>query len=331
MEQFFNFWNKTDNYCHNNTMWQSQLVLDGQSHLWHRQYSISKCSEFGYIACRVTSKLLGVGSCERQWGSVKQLKADKRTSLGATATEMQSTLYGTACIEKARIMSDTDSEHHWGPDDLADDKFNRELEQFASSAGRSVLQPPIVAHFSVKDQLFDATVVPTTVFRAYIEDWEEEAVVDHDCLSMFKLLGKYGNMRYIYPEEEANEFYTICGHKMKWIQRESGKKRRKNRLDVPESNYEGWACILIPKGEVFDDDEFENYEVQLITTKEDLHTCISICDQDNVKVMDKDGKGIDPVLEFNHLYKDKGLKHPGKWNNITYTSSTKATEGFKNI
>jgi hypothetical protein len=331
MEQFFNFCNKTDNYCHDNIMWQSQLALDGQSHLWHRQYSITKCHEFGYVACRVTSKLLGIGSCERQWGSVKQLKSDKRTSLGSTATEMQSTLYGTACIKKARVMANTDSEHHWGPDDLADDMFNRELEQFASSAGRSVLQPPVVPHCSVKDQLFDATVVATTVFRAYIEEWEEDAVVNNDCLSMFKLLGKYGNMRYIYPEGNAPECYTICGHKMKWIKRESGKKKRKDRLDVPETQYEGWACILIPKGEEFDDDEFENYEVQLITTTEDLHTCIAICDQDNVKVLDKNGKGIDPVLEFNHLYKNKGLQHPGKWNDIPDTPSTKVAYVGKNI
>ena len=280
MEQFQNFRNKTQYYCHNNIMWQSQLAHDGISHLWHRQYSISKCSEFAYVACRVTSKLLGIGSCERQWGDVKQMKSDKRSSLGPSATEMQSTLFGAACIEKAHMMADASSVHNWGPEDLEDDDFNRELEAFASTTENFMNQPKKKHELSVKEQLFDADIEPTTVFRAYIEEWENEAVVKKDGTYMFKLLGKYGNMRYIYPEQKTPEGYTICTHKMKWIEPENGKKKRKNGLNTTVENYLGWACILIPKGEEYVDDELDNYEVQFITANEDLHTCIAICDQD---------------------------------------------------
>ena len=160
-----------------------------------------------------------------------------------------------------------------------------------------------------------------------MEEWENEAVGKRDGTYMFKLLGKYGNMRYIYPEEEANEYFTICTHKMKWIQPDNeknkkkpdnGKRKRKkkNGKDKSDDNYRGWACILIPKGEEYIDDELEEYAVHYITANEDLHTCIAICDQDNVKVVDNDRKVIDPVLEFEDQFGHKGYTHPGKWKNI---------------
>ena len=209
-----------------------------------------------------------------------------------------------------------------GPDDLADDDFNRELDELAAFAGGSIVQPQPKLQISVKEQLFDANVVTTMVFRAYIEDWEADAVVKRDCLTMYKLLGKYGNMRYIYPEGDTALFYTICVHKMKWINN-AGKKKRKDKLDVEDENYLGWACLLIPKGEEFIEEELDSYEVQCITTSEDIHTCIAICDQENVKVVNREGKVLDPVLEFNHYFKKK-RKHiqvSGRIYLIRYTSN----------
>jgi hypothetical protein len=41
----------------------------------------------GHVACRVTSKVLGIGAEERSWGDVKQLKNDKRSHLSIDAIE----------------------------------------------------------------------------------------------------------------------------------------------------------------------------------------------------------------------------------------------------
>ena len=200
-----------------------------------------------------------------------------------------------------------------------DDDFNRELDEYASIAGEPVLKSRNSQHISVKDQLFDANFVPISVFHAFIEGWEDAAVGDKDCLSMFRLLRKYGNMRYIYPEDNSPKYYTVCGHKMKWVERISGKKKRKNKLDVEMENYTGWACLLIPKGDVFNEEELNNYEVQCITRQYDVHTCIAICDQENVNVVDKHGKGIDPVMEFEHLFGGQGWIYPGKWKDVPDT------------
>ena len=38
------------------------------------KYSIPYTTVLGYVACRVTSKLCGIGPAERSWGAVKQIK-----------------------------------------------------------------------------------------------------------------------------------------------------------------------------------------------------------------------------------------------------------------
>ncbi len=83
-------------------IWNSQHLREGSSHLWHKQYSVHSTTILGKVACRLTSKILGIGSAERSWGAVKHLKTDKRSHLGHLPTKMQSTLFGASCIEAAR-------------------------------------------------------------------------------------------------------------------------------------------------------------------------------------------------------------------------------------
>ena len=50
-------------------------------------------------ACRVTSKFIGIGSVERSWGDVKKTKSGKISSIGSGISEKQSIVYTSACIE----------------------------------------------------------------------------------------------------------------------------------------------------------------------------------------------------------------------------------------
>ena len=45
------------------------------------------------MACRVTSKLCGIGPAERSWGGVKQVKDSKRSYLSGESTEKRSILF----------------------------------------------------------------------------------------------------------------------------------------------------------------------------------------------------------------------------------------------
>lgn len=54
-------------------IWNSHDIHNS-SHLWHEKYSLPFTKVLGATACRVTSKILGIGACERAWGDVKHLK-----------------------------------------------------------------------------------------------------------------------------------------------------------------------------------------------------------------------------------------------------------------
>ena len=57
------------------------------------------------MACRVTSKLCGIGPAERSWGGVKQVKDGKRSHLSGESTEMRSIQFVSFKIAQARIES----------------------------------------------------------------------------------------------------------------------------------------------------------------------------------------------------------------------------------
>ena len=73
-----NFWREYTLFNHNNDpfdrnefIWNSKDITDGSSHLWHQKYSLPSTKVIGFVACRVTSKIRGIGSSERSWGDVK--------------------------------------------------------------------------------------------------------------------------------------------------------------------------------------------------------------------------------------------------------------------
>ena len=74
--EFKEFKNRTGPFSQE-SIWNVKDVREGNSHLWDEKYSYPYTIVLGKIACRVTSKLLGIGSAERSWGDVKHLKKDK--------------------------------------------------------------------------------------------------------------------------------------------------------------------------------------------------------------------------------------------------------------
>ena len=93
--------------------------------------------------------------------------------MGARALEKQTILYGAHCIENAHCKKQADAdEHHWGPEDLEDERFNRELDNFMSE----INPPGGVTRTKEKEKpqgcttvLFDADYCVTKEFYAYIE------------------------------------------------------------------------------------------------------------------------------------------------------------------
>jgi hypothetical protein len=68
--EFKAFQNCTHPY-HEPSHWATYDATKGNSYLWHEKYSISYMSVLGFMTCRVTSKLCGIGPAKRGWGGVK--------------------------------------------------------------------------------------------------------------------------------------------------------------------------------------------------------------------------------------------------------------------
>ncbi len=79
-------------------------ALAGRSHIWHETYSLPYTKVLGFVACRVTSKRLGIGSGERAWSDVKQIKDGKRSNLSGDSLEKRAILFTSAHLEVTEIM-----------------------------------------------------------------------------------------------------------------------------------------------------------------------------------------------------------------------------------
>lgn len=151
------------------------------------------------MACRVLSALLGIGIAERSWGAVKHLKNGKRSHLGLEATMMQATIFGAACIEKARTLKAAKEEamELWVDDDV---EFQLGLENFAADeAGGAVPQ---------------LHQVPRRLFRTWCEDWEAASSKTNDYVHETNLLTKYGGLRWLDPDTEL--MYVAEKENMEW-------------------------------------------------------------------------------------------------------------------
>ena len=55
-------------------------LINNRVHLWHKKQTYHYTEIFGDFACRVCSKVLGIGSAERSWGDVKcETSEDEQT------------------------------------------------------------------------------------------------------------------------------------------------------------------------------------------------------------------------------------------------------------
>ena len=211
--EYIQFDNKVGSYDADEFIWKSKDIIDGNSHLWHQKYSLPFTKVLGFVACRVTSKVLGIGAAERSWGDVKTIKSGKRSAISSDVSEKQSIVYTSACIESARIeqnqadkqLYDNISSHSWNEENEA---FDHQLDVWG--VDRIFSDSPA----SVKRDL-----------RAYIEDWEKLYMKKDDQRNRTRFLAKYGGLslydidtekRYSIDDKEIHfvkgEGYALIGN-----------------------------------------------------------------------------------------------------------------------
>ena len=102
-EEYKDFSNQAGDFS-NPGRWLTPDVSAAKSHLWHEKYSLPYTIVLSFVACRTTSKNLGIGSAERSWGDVKEIKSGKRSHLSTKSVEMRAILYKAAKVGNARLQ-----------------------------------------------------------------------------------------------------------------------------------------------------------------------------------------------------------------------------------
>lgn len=263
--EFENFQSKLGPYENREYIFINHVdIINGKSYLWHKKETLRYTKIFGKFACRVCSKILGIGSAERSWGDVKSLKNNKRSHLSADRVKKQTTIFGASCIEQARFQRQKDSTDvsssplkFWRDDDFYNsDGENEEVEK------------------------------PKRIFKAFIEDWEEDAIKKRDIVNKTKLISKYGGLTWKDPDH-GNMVLRSSTTMLKWtrVTKHGGgycvmahsPEYNENDEEDPENNTEPWYinddliyCIeeyytqnknegvLVISNKKKDDDENEN-------------------------------------------------------------------------
>jgi hypothetical protein len=185
---------------HEPSRWASYDVAQGNSYLWHEKYSIPYTSVLGFVACRVTSKLCGIGPAERSWGGVKQIKDGKRSHLSGASTEKRTILFVSSKISQTRTLCDRmeqlDAKGHnamFGDDDI---NFDLQLENFG------------VDMWALKEPAIER------VFQAWVEDWEEDARKKNDCVNEALLLAKYKGL--VFRDPDSGRSFSVWEQNMEF-------------------------------------------------------------------------------------------------------------------
>mmetsp|Transcript_118603 Transcript_118603/g.232913 ORF Transcript_118603/g.232913 Transcript_118603/m.232913 type:complete len:602 (-) Transcript_118603:31-1836(-) len=165
----------------------------GKSHMWHKKNSFFQTKILGKFACRVCSKIVGIGSAERNWGDVKHLKSMKRSHLSPEAVEKQATIYGASCMADAALAREKAQENTSDPYKFWDDEdFDSQFDMFAVQK-----QPSAKKRY----------------IKCYLESWEKDHVRKHDDVSKAKFLKKYGGLEFD-DIDHLDQHYKIDNHDM---------------------------------------------------------------------------------------------------------------------
>ena len=94
LKEHCDFSNRTGVFA-NAVMWTGP---DRDEHIvscvWHLYWLVNRSKVLGKLACLVLSKILGMGTAERNWKQVKRLKSGDHSNLSMPVTTKMTNVYG---------------------------------------------------------------------------------------------------------------------------------------------------------------------------------------------------------------------------------------------
>jgi hypothetical protein len=208
-------------------MWLSEDIHTNKTHLWHSKFSYVETKWLGKLACRVTSKINGIGNAERNWGKVKYLKSGQRSHVSSAVVSKQATIFGSASSERAA----TRAKRH--------EVLMKWEEEDMDSLGLS--------KFGIDEKSLEDLLQKTEmrVFQCWTEPWEEDCIRSQvpNQEKEARLLRKYGGLEFC----DGEDHFTINKRKMSYC------KTRKDR------GYHALGMRDSFDGNEEDQDKYENY------------------------------------------------------------------------
>ena len=150
-------------------------------------------------ACRITSKVAGQGQAERDWSFTKDIRNGKRLKFSSRNLMDQVTCYGAYSVERAAARNKEKESLNLTCTD--DDYKSLGLGKFLIDLGRVTGETPI-----------------QRTFRAFIEDWEEDALVEKTLDNEIMLHRKYGGVKF-YDVDSGFVTYTIDQNQLEYSRR----------------------------------------------------------------------------------------------------------------
>ena len=91
-QEFCNFTGRCGKFDRSH-IWITAADPSEQAYRWHQKYSLHCTEVLGKLAFLVTSKILGIGTAERNWKQIKAVKLGQRMNTGMDDTKKQVMIY----------------------------------------------------------------------------------------------------------------------------------------------------------------------------------------------------------------------------------------------
>lgn len=146
---------------------------------------------------------------------MKHLKGGQRSNLGEKSAEMAASVYGSACIEKSRMMANSE-ESTWTN---TEHDFAEDLDQWGVRPDGSTIYEETLNH---GESGMTEKQKPVRDFKPFQEPWERSIFKKKNSENEHKLLQKYLGL-HLY-DIDKKRLYRIVDDQLDWS-RPDGKKR----------------------------------------------------------------------------------------------------------
>ena len=170
------FWNRTGRFNRDH-LWPVASTME--AHRWHQTFSLGITDVLGKLACLVTSKILGIGSAERNWKQVKRVKSGQAATTKIEKTTKKVTVHGEYLHRKSYALRQKESAAGklWNEEDFRYCKMDDYCKEIADTIEN------------------DSNNGNVRIFRAWKEGWENKTIGPKgDPIFEARLVKKYGGL-----------------------------------------------------------------------------------------------------------------------------------------